>query len=74
MANEKVEEIFDISSIQSVEELHKHRDKIINEFAKAYLAETKLLPSEIELVCREIRSEKSIETIYEFRRKNENRG
>lgn len=54
-----------------VQELIKNRDVILNDWAKAYISETGVLPSEVELV--EQRSDKiengKIETIYFFRRK-----
>jgi hypothetical protein len=35
-------------------QLLEQRDKILSDFAKAYLAETRLLPSQIELVQQSI--------------------
>lgn len=55
----------------AVKQLAEQRDKILSEFAKAYLAETKLLPSEVELVTKQKTTGSEIETIYFFRKKNE---
>jgi len=74
MSDEKWEETNNISMDEYVKELHKKKTEILNDFAKAYLAETELLPSEIELVCRQINNGTTIENIYEFRRKDESRG
>lgn len=57
----------------AVKQLAEQRDKILNEFAKAYLAETSLLPSQVELVSQQMpmTEDKIIETVYFFRKKNE---
>lgn len=51
--------------------IHKERDKILEEFTKAYLAETQLMPSEIQLVCKTFTEDGKMVTEYEFRRKKE---
>lgn len=72
----KNEILNNISEKEATELLTKHRDKILSDFAKAYIAETGLLPSKIELI-HEIRQDKiddktkEIEVIetYYFREK-----
>jgi hypothetical protein len=54
---------------EMVKKLSEERSKILNEFSKAYLAETGVMPSEIELVCQEKIDDKTIEHIYFFRKK-----
>lgn len=54
-----------------VEHLAKHRNEILENFSKAYLAETGLLPSEVELICQEMPMKDNIvEHIYYFRKKD----
>lgn len=53
------------------QKLVKERNKVLDDFAKAYLAETKIMPSDLELVVREERTKDVIETIYYFRKKND---
>jgi len=50
-------ELSNITEEEAMDYLAKHRDYVLNEFAKAYLAETGLKPSQIELV-REVRHDK----------------
>ena len=54
-----------------VKKLAKERDKILEAFAKAYLAESGLLPSQVELVTQQLpmNEQRIIENIYFFRRK-----
>lgn len=70
MKNEKNIEYNNLTGEEIVKKLAEERDKILNEFAKAYLAETKLLPSEVELVTVQNPPENGIiETVYYFRKK-----
>jgi len=71
MAKERIEEFNNLSIDDYVKELHSKRKEIIEAFGKAYLAETKLFPSEIELVCKETKTGNTIEAIFEFRRKQD---
>jgi predicted metal-dependent hydrolase len=63
---------FDIKGITEAEatlRLRQERDKILSEFTKAYLAETGLKPSEIELVSQRNVLGSLIEETYFFRKK-----
>jgi len=72
MSKEKEEIFNNITPEQAVQELYKRKTEILNEFAKAYLAESGLLPSQVELVCKETKNTPDqIETIYFFRKKDE---
>ena len=54
----------------AVKQLAEERDKILSQFAKAYLAESGLLPSQVELVTKQMPMENNIiETVYYFRKK-----
>jgi hypothetical protein len=55
---------------EMVKKLNEERSKILNEFSKAYLAETGVMPSEVELVTVQETKDKTIETICFFRRKS----
>lgn len=54
---------------EMVKKLNEERSKILNEFSKAYLAETGIMPSEVELVTVQETKDKTIETICFFRKK-----
>lgn len=70
MSNLKEETIDDITIEEVVKELEKNRNKILEEFSKAYLAETGLLPSQVELVHKKLPlTDGIIEETYQFRRK-----
>lgn len=70
MANERNEEYKNMSVEEMVKKLQQEKHRIIEEFAKAYLAESGLLPSEVELVTQQITTDKNtIEHRYFFRRK-----
>lgn len=59
-----------ISEVDAVKKLVEERSKILEAFAKAYLAETGLLPSTVELVTQQMPMENNIiETVYYFRRR-----
>lgn len=45
------------------------RHEILDHFAKAYIAETGLKPSEIELCTQQRTTDKTIEHVFFFRRK-----
>ena len=69
---EREEEFKDISIEDAMKELHKNRKRILLDFAKAYLAETELSPSEVHLVESHFMTpDGKIETIFEFRRKKD---
>jgi len=60
-----------ISISDMVLELERNKNNILDDFSKAYLAETGLLPSEVELSCRQMPVDNGIiEHIYSFRRKS----
>jgi hypothetical protein len=66
----KEETFNDMDMSKMAEFLKKNRNKILEEFAKAYLAETQLLPSQIELVHKSsVENEQIVDTFY-FRKKN----
>lgn len=67
--NEKEFELNGITEDQAAQELIKNRDKILEDFATAYLAETKISPSEVELVSKQNTNGTEIETVYFFRKK-----
>jgi glucokinase len=50
-------------------QLNEQRDKILNDFAKAYLAETQLLPSQIELIQQQIEDNGKIGYVWYFKQK-----
>ena len=53
-----------------VKKLAEERNKILEAFAKAYLAESGLLPSQVELVTQQKPTvDHIIETVYFFRKK-----
>jgi len=54
---------------EMIKKLSEERSKILNEFSKAYLAETGIMPSEVELVCQEKNEDKTITHTYFFRKK-----
>jgi len=55
----------------AVKKLAEEKNKILEAFAKAYLAETAANPSEIELVTKQMPVENNIiETVYFFRKKS----
>ena len=59
-----------ISVEDVVKKLAQERDKILEQFAKAYLAESGLLPSQVELVTQQLPIiDGKIENIYFFRKK-----
>jgi hypothetical protein len=66
---EKNIELNDISIEEALQTLVKEKHKIIEAFAKAYLAETELLPSQVELVTQQTKTGNLIEHVYYFRRK-----
>lgn len=59
----------DINIEEATQKLREERDKILNEFAKAYLAGNETNPSEIELVSQQKMENNIIETVYFFRKK-----
>ena len=69
---EKNEEFQNMTIEQMVAKLAEKRNEILENFSKAYLAETGLLPSEVELCCQELPVNNGIiEHVYFFRRRNE---
>ena len=70
MSKEKEVEIRNINEQEVVQELIKNRNKILEAFTKAYLAETQLMPSQIELVTRQMPIKDGIiENIFFFRKR-----
>ena len=65
----KEQELEGITEEQMLEALQLQRDKILEEFQKAYLAETNTLPSEIELVHSSTVQGKEIINTFYFRKK-----
>ena len=66
-------EVNDISQEEAYQQILKQRNEILGEFAKAYIAESELKPSEIELVHKsEEKDGEIIETFYFRERKVEN--
>lgn len=59
-----------ISEEEAMERLTKEKSRILSDFANAYLAETGIAPSELELVVKEVKTNSTIEITYSFRRKN----
>lgn len=53
-------------------ELQKHKHKILEDFARAYLAEMQILPSEIELVHQQLPTVNNIIEHKMFFRKRTN--
>lgn len=70
MANKELE-YNNLSIDEMVAKLKEKRSEIIEAFAKAYLADTGMRPTEVELVCQEMpmTENKIIEHVYYFRRK-----
>lgn len=68
----KTEEHTNISIEDAMKTLQEKRNEILEAFAKAYLAETSLNPSEVELVTQQMPIENGIiEHRYFFRKKND---
>ena len=65
----KEETFSDVNQEEALKKLTEKRDEILNDFAKAYLAETKVLPSEVELVTEQKQEGTTIETVFYFRKK-----
>ena len=70
MAKEVETEYKDVTLNEAIEKLHKEKNRILDEFAKAYLAETGLMPSDVELVTQQSRNGDIIENVFYFRRRN----
>lgn len=45
------------------------RNQILDHFSKAYVAETGLMPSQIELVTKQVSDGTTIENVFYFRKK-----
>lgn len=58
-----------ITEEEAAEYLLNHRDKVLSDFATAYLAETGLKPSEIELIHEIKREDSKVTESYYFREK-----
>jgi hypothetical protein len=61
--------IDNISLKDALKQLETHKTKILAEFATAYLAETGLNPSEVELVQVQTTTDKEVTTVLSFRKK-----
>ena len=68
MTKEEIE-ASNMSIEQYVAKLMQYKSKIIEDFTKAYLADSGLKPSEVELVQKEVKSSGKIETVFYFRKK-----
>jgi len=62
-------EFKDITVEEAMKKILSEKNKIIEAFAKAYLAESGLLPSQVELVCKQVTENNIIENVYYFRKK-----
>lgn len=71
MKKERNDVYTSINEADAVKKLAEERNKILEAFGKAYLAESGLLPSQVELVSEQNISGSTIENIYYFRRKSE---
>jgi len=70
MAKEKNNTYNAITVEDAIKKLAEERDNILEAFAKAYLAESGLLPSQVELVTQQMPVKDGIiENKYFFRRK-----
>ena len=70
MSNEKNEVFTSITTEEAVKYLADKRNEILESFTKAYLAESGLMPSQVELVTQQMPTENNIiETVYFFRKK-----
>lgn len=69
MSNEKEYEKDNVTLDQAAAEIAKHKDRILEDFTKAYLIETGLKPSQVELVSSQRTENGTIETVYYFREK-----
>lgn len=66
----KEKEFSQISLNEAISKLQEEKHKILEEFAKAYLAETELLPSQIEMCHQQLPIKDGIiENIIFFRKK-----
>lgn len=66
----KDETFENVNQEEATKKLIEKRDEVLNAFAKAYLAEAQVLPSEIELVSQQTTEGNTVETVYFFRLKN----
>jgi len=64
---EKEEVYNNMTEVEAVKKLAEFKTEILENFSKAYLAETGLLPSEVELHCQQL---SATEHVYSFRRKD----
>lgn len=62
-------EFKDITLEEAMKKLQTEKHKIIEAFAKAYLAETGLMPSEVEMCHQQTTNGTVIENVIFFRRK-----
>lgn len=70
MANEKTEEFTGLPIEQLMAKLNKERSTILENFTRAYLAETGLMPSQVEFVTQQMPVKNGvIENVYFFRKK-----
>lgn len=69
MSRLKDYDLKNVSIEDMVKKLMEFRAEILEDFSKAYLAETGLLPSEVELCNQQVTENQQIITKYFFRRK-----
>ena len=67
----KVIEYKDVSVTDANEVLIKQKNKILQDFTKAYLADTQIKPSELQLVVETISNKGKVEINYYFKRRNQ---
>lgn len=69
----KEQVIEDISMEEVLEKLKDQRNKILEEFSRAFLAESGALPSEVELVHTSSEEDGKITNLFYFRKKEESK-
>lgn len=62
-------QINNIDEDEAVKEIMKKRLEIIEQFTKAYIAETGIFPSQLELVCEKTTEDNVITETYYFKRR-----
>lgn len=74
MGDKKEKEIFynNLNIDEMVKQLIKHKSKILDDFAKAYLADSGLKPNEVVLVEQQVTDNGTIKEInYYFKKKDD---
>lgn len=65
----KNEEYKALTSEEAVKIILAKRQEILENFSRAYIAETGLMPSQIELCTKQVTDGTTVENIFYFRRK-----